>query len=90
MLPAGFPLRLKSVALRPPGWAELLGLALLLKKCWLLLPRFGMEPGFTCRFVGWKLSREGDTGLAPVIKLAWWKEFALILDCCIETRSWPN
>jgi hypothetical protein len=64
--------------------------AVLLKKCWLLLDRFGIELGFTCRFVDWKLSREGDTGFAPVITLAWWNVPGSILDCCIDTRPWPN
>jgi hypothetical protein len=62
----------------------------LLKKCWLLLALFGIEPGFTCRSVDWKLWREGDTGFAPVMTLAWRNEPASILDCCIETRLWPN
>ena len=37
-----------------------------------LLPvaRLGIAPGLTCRSVGRKLSREGDTGFAPVITLA--------------------
>ena len=52
---------LKLLAVRP-AWNDVFGRAVLLKKCWLLLARFGVEPGFTCRLVDWKLSCEGETG----------------------------
>jgi hypothetical protein len=37
-----------------------------------------------------KLVREGETGFAPVITLAWWNVAASILDCCMDTRPLPN
>jgi hypothetical protein len=37
-----------------------------------------------------KLLREGDTGFAPVMTLAWRNVPGSIRDCCIETREFPN
>jgi len=52
-----------------------------LKKCWELEPALRMVEALAARPDGLKLSRDGVTGILPVIMLAWWKESALM-------RSW--
>ena len=42
----------------------------LLKKCWLLTDRLGIDRGLTCRSIELKLLCEGETGFAPVMILA--------------------
>ena len=59
------------------------------KRCELGVAWLNAE-GFAIRPDGLKLSREGVTGILPVIMLAWRRDASLILACCIETRERPN
>jgi hypothetical protein len=78
---------------RHPGLEDCIDVpcrAVLLKKCWLLLVRLGIELGLACRSVELKLLREGVTGFAPVMTLAWRNVAESTLDCCAGTRLLPN
>ena len=57
---------------------ELFDLELLLKKCCELELALRMADGFAVRPDGLKLSRDGVTGILPVIMLPWRNEAALI------------
>ncbi len=79
--------------LRPPwtcsAWGDPPWRAVL-KKCWLAAARVGIAPGFTCRSVGRKLSRDGATVCAPVNTLACFNVPGSSLCCCAGTRPRPN